>query len=263
MHGVPFSRLAAPSLVLFLALGCAGKDKGVTYAEDILPMFHDCALCHTAGAPFGPGLQIGPDVVNAYAPPDGLAVAQNYYKLADPSLPIPLQLVVPGQPDDSSLLYKIDPALGPLLPEHAGVQMPLQIPAITRGELDIVEQWVRDGAQPAEYDARVAPLFRAAASYLPGKCDVCHFKGTPNPPDITDPFGPEGIVGIQSTFRRDLMRVAPGDPDASLLVLRLRASFEGKAPSSEIGAPMPKPVLPLSETQVALVRQWIAEGAHP
>jgi hypothetical protein len=263
MQGVPSLWFAARSLVLFAALGCAGDDEaGVTYAEHIRPMLHDCALCHRPGAPFGPELEIGPDVVNAYAPPYGLVVAPNNWKLADPSLPIPAQLVVPGQPEDSFLVTKIDPALRPF-PEHAGDPMPLQIPAITPEELDIVEQWVRSGAQPAEYDARVAPLFRAAAPYLPGKCDVCHFKGSPNPPDITDPFGPEGIVGVRSTFRSDLMRVAPGDPDASLLVLRLRASALGEPPSSEIGAPMPKPVLPLSEAQVALVRQWIAEGAQP
>jgi hypothetical protein len=259
MQGVPFSRFAAPSLVLLLALGCAGKDEGgVTYAEDILPMLHDCALCHSPGAPFGPGLDQGPDVVNAYSLPDGLAVAPNYWMVAGLE-----RLVVPGEPDKSFLLTKIDAALGPF-PEDAGDPMPLQLPALTQEELESVEQWVRNGAQLAEYYAQVAPLFVVPiAPGVAGRCNVCHFKGTPNPPDLTDPFGPEGIVGVRSTFRSDLMRVAPGDPEASLLVLRLRASTHKEPPNSEIGAPMPKPVLSLSETQVALVRQWIAEGAHP
>jgi hypothetical protein len=48
-----------------------------------------------------------------------------------------------------------------------------------------------------------------------------------------------------------------------LLVQKLRASAEGNLPSSEYGTPMPKPILPLDAEQVALVRQWIVEGAKP
>ena len=59
------------------------------------------------------------------------------------------------------------------------------------------------------------------------------------------------------------LRVAPGDPDASLLVQRVRESAGDNLPSSEFGAPMPKPTPALDEAQVQVVRQWILDGAHP
>ena len=143
--------------------------------------------------------------------------------------------------------------------------MPFPIERITPDELARVEQWVASGAQDDDfYRTQVAAsIFLMPNGYTPGKCDVCHFKGSSIPMDITDPFGPDGIVGVRSKFRSDMLRVAPGDPDGSLVVQRMRQSVGENLPTSEFGAPMPKPTPLLSDAQVEVVRQWILEGARP
>lgn len=272
MQGVPLARLAAPSLVAFslapfaLATGCGGsEDSGVTYQKDISTLFTDCTLCHRPGGLVGPGTQPshGPDVLNPYSPDDGLSVAPSYWKVDNPTynLPIPERDVTPGDPDQSFVLLKIsDPELG-LLPEHTGSHMPYPIKPITPDELKVIEQWVTEGAQDDALYSQVKDIF--VSNTYTSKCVLCHYQGTPNPPDLTDPFGPNGIVGVPSLFRSDMLRVAPGDPDASLLVQRVRQSAGENLPTPAFGAPMPKPTRSLDDAQQALVREWIVQGARP
>jgi hypothetical protein len=87
----------------------------------------------------------------------------------------------------------------------------------------------------------------------------CHYEGTPNPPNLSDPFGPDGVVGVTSTLRPDLKRVAPGDPEQSLLIRKIRPGSS----TVDYGSRMPYSFQPLSLDQVTLVRQWIQDGAHP
>lgn len=63
------------------------------------------------------------------------------------------------------------------------------------------------------------------------------------------------IVGVPSARRPELNRVEPGDPDNSYLIHKLE-----NAPGI-IGSPMP-PTGPLSTEQIAMIREWIAEGAE-
>jgi hypothetical protein len=271
MQGVPLARLAAPSFVasfplalVAFAAGCGGEqDNGVTYQKDISTLFADCTLCHNPGSPSAGVAPQGPDILDPYAPGNGLTVAPNYWKEGHKNLPYPERDVTPGDPDQSFLLIKLsDPSLGLL--SDAGAYMPYNVPPITPDELAKIEQWVSSGAQDDDFFRnQVYGIFVGPLVYQPGKCDLCHYKGTPHPPDMTDPFGPDGVVGIPSIFRNDLLRVAPGDPDASLLVQRVRESAGDNLPSSEFGAPMPKPVTHLDDAQQALVRQWILEGARP
>ena len=51
------------------------------------------------------------------------------------------------------------------------------------------------------------------------------------------------------------MRVAPGNPDDSYLVIKLEGS------SRMVGQQMPRGRDPLSAEQIGTVRQWIADGA--
>lgn len=53
-----------------------------------------------------------------------------------------------------------------------------------------------------------------------------------------------------------LLRVTPGDPDASFLVIKL------EDPPLEYGSRMPMIGPPLTPTQIQLVRDWIAQGAE-
>ena len=263
MQCVLVARLAAPSLLALLALavGCGGDDDGLTYQKDVSTIFADCTLCHQQGAPFGPGMDQGPDMVDLYSEPNGLLVSPAQWKANHPEYSIPTREVTPGQPDDSFLINKIADQLPDM---EGGVAMPYQIAPITPDELASIEQWVRDGANSDDfYQKNVAPIFVGTSPLYPGKCNACHYENSPNPPDLTHPFGPDGVIGIPSIFRSDLLRVAPGDPDASLLVQRVRESAGDNLPSSEFGAPMPKPTPALDEAQVQVVRQWILDGAHP
>lgn len=268
------SRASVVVLVLLGLVACGEEDDGVTYADDIRPLFQDrCVFCHQPGAPYGPGTGAGMDIANPYAE-EGVVNAPNLWR-GDAHPELPERTVAIGDPDASFLIYKISSPESGYLGDFAGSYMPYQAPAMTAPEVEQVEQWVADGAQndtffrcqilysfmpsrplAAECGIRFMPGF-------PGKCDTCHFAGTPNPPDLSDPFGPQGLVSVRSSYRTDLLRVEPGSPERSLLVQKLRASARDNLPTSEFGSPMPKPILPLSSEQVELVRQWILTGARP
>lgn len=289
MQSGPFARLAFPfaapiAAVAALALGCSEEESGLTYQKDISTMFAECTLCHQQGAPFGPGKDQGPDMVDLFSEPNGLLVSPAQWKQNHPEYSIPARDVAPGQPDDSFLINKIADQLPP---NEAGVAMPYQIEPITPEELASMEQWVSDGAKDDEFFRTevynkifINPLRNPKGEYYyPGKCNGCHYsyvdeagvRHTPTPPDIEDPFGPDGLVGVASIFRDDLQRVAPGNLEGSLLIWRVRESaglhlppgFPVNLPTSEYGAPMPKPTPLLGDAQVQLVRQWILEGARP
>jgi hypothetical protein len=118
---------------------------------------------------------------------------------------------------------------------------------------------VTNGALPGPaFDADVLPIFGSVTA-LRGKCVFCHYPGSPNPLDLSDPFGPNGLVNVDATYRGDMKRVVPGDPENSLMILKVRA----ERANSDIGAQMPYSFEELSERQVGIVRQWIVEGARP
>ena len=64
------------------------------------------------------------------------------------------------------------------------------------------------------------------------------------------------LVNAPSTEIPTLLRVNPGDPDSSYLIQKL----EGTA---AVGGRMPLGGTPLPAETIAVVRQWIAEGAQP
>ncbi len=62
------------------------------------------------------------------------------------------------------------------------------------------------------------------------------------------------IVGIASSQVPSLQRVEPGNPDRSYLVQKI----EGTA---TVGVRMPTGLAPLSDAQIANIREWISQGA--
>ena len=64
------------------------------------------------------------------------------------------------------------------------------------------------------------------------------------------------LVNVASHEVPSLKRVEPGDPDNSYLVQKI----EGTA---AVGGRMPLGRAPLTAAQIALIRQWISEGADP
>jgi len=70
------------------------------------------------------------------------------------------------------------------------------------------------------------------------------FSNLVNAPSIND-----------SAYARHLLRVNPGKPDSSFLLIKLRG------PRSDEGVPMPNKGGSLSADQISAVRQWILDGA--
>jgi len=110
----------------------------------------DCATsgCHIGGgAPLGLRL----DDANSYALLVGVASAQ------DPGV----QLVAPGNPNNSYLIQKLEGAAS------TGAQMPLNASPLDQAVIDIIRQWITDGAIDDRVQASV-PVRVASLSPVPG-----------------------------------------------------------------------------------------------
>ncbi len=248
-----------PGILLAMAAvslpGCGEEDESVTYDDDIRPMFADrCTTCHRPVSP------INVDIQNPFAPGVGLVASLNTWaeEYRDET---PVRNVEPFEPENSFLINK----LTGMLPTngHGGQAMPLQVPRLEPEEVRILEDWVSAGAlNDATFTNQVRPIFgdeNSLGGFFGGRCVFCHYAGTPSPPDLTDPFGPNGLVNVNARYRADMVRVLPGQPEESLLILKVRA----ERPDSDIGNQMPYSYNPLTETQIGVVRQWILEGARP
>lgn len=283
---------AAVALASLVALpGCgAEEDNGVTYNDDVRPIFNRrCTNCHRPGGPSGIDIQNPFSMASGLD--SGLVGSSNFWNVTSPSLP--RSNVAPNDPNNSFLMYKIsdastgllppdpDGANGPLQPP-GGSHMPLQIPALSQAAVGLLEDWITAGAPKTNFADRdgVArdfdrdirrPIFGDEAELRArnGVCDLatgqcarciyCHYAGTPNPPDLTDPFGPDGLVEVKAIYRADKVRVKRGSPADSFLIDKVSAS----RPASEYGAQMPYSYTALTSMQVDTVRQWIIEGARP
>lgn len=87
-------------------------------------------------------------------------------------------------------------------------------------------------------------------------CTACH-TGASAPQGLRlDEGNSYGLlVGVPSTEQPEILRVAPGDPDASYLIHKL----EGTA---AVGERMPLGGPPLPQADIAMIRQWILDGAQ-
>jgi len=142
-------RLLAPGTWPALVCGgllaaCSGGDgSGLPGAEeppttDIAPLFSSLQsrvftpTCATAGCHVGAGAPQGLrlDAANSYA----LLV-----DMASSEVPS-LQRVAPGRPGDSYLVQKLEGTAA------AGARMPLGRPPLARATIDVIRQWITDGA---------------------------------------------------------------------------------------------------------------------
>jgi len=104
------------------------------------------------------------------------------------------------------------------------------------------------------FSGEVQPIFNA-------RCAVpfCHSGAVPTQGlDLSEGRSYVAIVNRSSTERPALELVAPGAPDTSYLAWKI-----GGAPAGEtiLGSPMPLSGGPLSATEQATIRKWIAQGA--
>ncbi len=240
-------------LVCAFVLACGGDDDGISYNRDVRPLVDGrCNICHYTGGP------IGVDIEAPFAQGSGLVFSPNSWAEAYPG-ETDARNVVPGNPAESFLIDKLRgnlPANG-----HGGDPMPPAIPRLTPEEVATVRAWIADGATEADYLANVRSIFGEGSVGRPGKCSLCHYSGTPNPPDLVNPYNParpeEGIIDVPGRYRSDLMRVAPGNPDASFLMIKVTVEESG----SEYGPTMPYSYNPLTEEDIQVVEEWILNGA--
>lgn len=88
-------------------------------------------------------------------------------------------------------------------------------------------------------------------------CTACHAGGAAPQGlrlDATNSYAL--LVGMPSTEVPSILRVSPGDPDNSYIIQKL----EGHA---AVGAQMPFGGPPLPAATIAVIRQWITDGAQP
>ena len=141
----------------------------------------------------------------------------------------------------------------------AAVQLAAELP-------DLVAAGVVRGlpAELVEDPPRIAgtPLERAALGYLHGNCGGCHRADGPlaslgmvlaQPARGDDPVA-RTAIGRPSRFRAPGLRIAPGDPDASVLLTRMRA----RTPVAQM-PPLGTRLVDDEATQ--LVADWIAQLA--
>ena len=84
----------------------------------------------------------------------------------------------------------------------------------------------------------------------------CHAGGTPQLGlDLSAGSSFSNIVNVASVEQSSLMRIAPGDPENSYLLQKIRGDM------GISGARMPLGRSALSDEDIELVRQWIADGA--
>lgn len=218
----------------------------ISYAVDIRPLFiAKCNACHFAGAPTKLNL------VNPFDANEGLFRVGGWGTRARHSV-----MVVPGDPDTSFLMDKIDPTFVLDSPRE-GAPMPVQVNLVTASELADIRTWIASGASDdAFYRSNVAPVFGNAANLgrSIGKCSYCHTAISPIAPDVVNAFGPRGLVNVDSSFGGK--RVTPGDPDASALIKKLAEVVD-----PAFGQKMPLNYPSMTPAEVELVRRWIREGA--
>jgi hypothetical protein len=130
-----------------------------------------CEHCH-AGANAPAGLRL--DAANSYAMLVGVAAVER------PNL----MRVAPGDANNSYLIQKLEGTAG------IGERMPAGLPAVPQADIDIVRQWITDGAQPSSPAAgpiRVTSLSPAPNSTqvaLPASITV-GFNRELNAPSVT------------------------------------------------------------------------------
>lgn len=87
-------------------------------------------------------------------------------------------------------------------------------------------------------------------------CTACHAGGSaPQGLHLDEANAYTMLVGVPSNESPSVLRVKPGDPDNSYIIQKL----EGHA---AVGARMPFGGPYLDDATIAVIRQWITNGAH-
>jgi mono/diheme cytochrome c family protein len=100
---------------------------------------------------------------------------------------------------------------------------------------------------PVSFASDVQPIFDA-------NCIVCHGAGGNGGLDLRSPQSYDNLVDLTSP-NYSAKRVAPGDPDNSVLVDKISGA-------GQFGSRMPPSGPGLSSGQIQTIRTWVVEGAE-
>lgn len=104
------------------------------------------------------------------------------------------------------------------------------------------------------YQTDIAPIFAES-------CATCHLTGQEaGNMTLVPAKAIANLVAIPVKEAPNQIRVVPGDPDKSYLVMKLEGTHLDHGGS---GVRMPLGAPPLAADKIAKIRQWIAEGAKP
>jgi len=104
------------------------------------------------------------------------------------------------------------------------------------------------------FERDIQPIFTANCA-LSG----CHAGTSPQQgQNLSDGLAYQSIVNVPANERAGLMRVLPSQPDSSYLVHKVQGT---QASVGGSGGQMPLGGTPLSQSQIDLIRAWIAAGA--
>ena len=170
--------------------------------------------------------------------------------------------VAPGNPDASYMYWKITGHAG-----ISGVRMPATGIPLDQAYIDVIAQWIRDGAPlgvPADASSGGSsgppPPVVGSWMYVWTEalqiCTMCHSR-TPSSPRCGRDFScpPNGVVLTADNYRGVVNdeEVRPFRPDDSKLWERVTA----RDPSDR----MPFGLDPLSQRQLDIIFDWIRNGA--
>ena len=173
--------------------------------------------------------------------------------------------VSPGDPATSYMIWKIN-GQGPNGEAISGARMPATGIPLDSALIDVLTQWVADGAPlgvPSDADAggSTGPTFPVGSwMYVWTEslqvCTLCH-SATPSSERCGVDFEcpPKGVILTSDNYLGvvDDSTVEPFDPDGSKLWDRITDPDPDKR--------MPFGLAPLSQTQIGIVRDWIMNGA--
>ena len=149
--------------------------------------------------------------------------------------------IVPGYPDRSLLLAKI-----------VSGQMPMGGDKLPENEIDTIREWIDQASASGELAAGARTTEKHVLPLFQMRCALCHGKRKQ-----------EGGLDLRTLASRleggkSGPALIPGDPDGSLLIQRIE-SGEMPPPDMLFANNIKTP----SESEVALLRKWIADGALP
>jgi mono/diheme cytochrome c family protein len=111
-----------------------------------------------------------------------------------------------------------------------------------------------DATTAGQWDIPAATLTQLQSTIFTPICSSCHAPGGDSP-NLTSGNSYASIVNVASTEQPSLLRIKPGDPDHSYLVLKAQGS------AGISGVQMPALGTLLTQAQVDGIRSWVTAGA--